>query len=115
MSDTNTDPNSPQMAGCQQEPCCAFGLTPQQALWLAYLIGESVYASGQVTTGRDIMRVIHARWDQMGCPVETMADFEKAILGDAHPFALGTLDLQRRAIRALAGDRPIGPLDRITG
>jgi len=21
MSDTNTDPNSPQMAGCQQEPC----------------------------------------------------------------------------------------------
>lgn len=116
---------STQPPEVSQESCAAlsathgwapsFGLTPEQALWLAYRIGECVYASGQVTSGRDIMRVIHARWDQMGCPLETMGEFERAILGNDHPFALGTLDIQRRAIRALAGNCPIGPLDRITG
>jgi hypothetical protein len=28
MSDTNTNPNSPQMAGCQQEPCSASFVMP---------------------------------------------------------------------------------------
>jgi len=92
-----------------------FGLTPQEAMWLAYHIGQSLYTSGEVTTGRDIMRVIHARWDRLGLPVETLPDFERTILRDDHPFSLSTLEVQRRAIRAIAGDCPVGPLWRIQG
>jgi len=53
MSDTNTDPNSPQKAGCQQEPCSAspyvvhdvtnrvepraFATREEASKWLAHL------------------------------------------------------------------------------
>jgi hypothetical protein len=90
-----------------------YGLTPREAMWLAYHIGQTVHGSGLVTTGRDIMRVIHERWDQMGLPVETMKDFEKEILRNDHPFSMSVIETQRRAIHALAGDCPIGPLERI--
>ena len=90
-----------------------FGLTQQQALWLAYYIGQSLHTSGLLTTGRDVMRVLHARWDQLGLPEDTLKDFERAILQDDHPFVLPVSEIPRRAIRVLAGDCPIGPIERI--
>ena len=75
----------------------SFGLTQQQALWLAFRIGESLYTSGLVTSGRDIMMVIHARWHQMGFPLETLPEFERAILKGEHPFCLSTTQVIQRA------------------
>lgn len=84
-----------------------YNLTEQQALWLAFRLGELQHTSGLVTSGRDVMRVIHARWEQMGLPTETLADYERDILGGDHPFGMGVWMTITRAIRALAGDCPV--------
>lgn len=118
MMNSAEDPLPPpqgQSDASAPAPCWPpFGLTPQQAAWLAYKIGELIYTSGEVSSGRDVLRKLRARWDQMGLPVETWADFERAILSGKHAFSLGIQTTQRRAIHALAGDCPIGPLERIT-
>jgi hypothetical protein len=84
-----------------------FGLTQQQSYWLAFRVGQSLYVHGLQTTGRDVMRSIQSRWDQLGCPGETWPDFEQAIVGDDTPFLMSTVSVQVRAIQALAGPCPI--------
>jgi hypothetical protein len=47
MSDTNTVPNSPQMAGCQQEPCSLSSDTPETDAALVDHMPELVLANEQ--------------------------------------------------------------------
>ena len=84
-----------------------YGLTVQQACWLSYRLGELPYTSGMMTTGRDVMRIIHFRWAQLDLPEDTLEDFEYDILKGEHPFMMSTTDTWNRAIRALAGDCPM--------
>ena len=84
-----------------------YGLSVQEACWLAYRLGELPHTSGLMTTGRDVMRIIHFRWIQLNLPKETLSDFESDILQRDHPFMLSTTDTWNRAMRCLAGDCPM--------
>lgn len=91
-----------------QSPCSAtYGLTVQQACWLAYRIGELPHTSGILSNGRDVMRIIHFRWAQLDLPKNGLAQFEADIVKDDYPPTMTNVETWRRAIRALAGDCPM--------
>lgn len=90
-----------------------YGLDREQALWLAFHIGYGT-ESQHGYNGREGMRAIRSRWDQMGLPVETWPEFEKDILQNDSPVGLRRTDVQFRAMKLLAGECPLGPLDRIS-
>lgn len=84
-----------------------YGLTVQQACWLAYRLGELPHTSGILSNGRDVMRIIHFRWAQLDLPKEGLARFESDIVKDDYPPTMTNVETWRRAIRALAGDCPM--------
>ncbi len=88
----------------------------QWLLWLAFRAGEIRSSPGGITTGRDALRELRARFDQMGAPIEEWPAIEKAVLQGAHAFSLSPEACARRAVEYLAGGVcPVGPLDHISG
>jgi hypothetical protein len=89
-----------------------YGLSVNESLWLAFHVGLSTDVVGM--DGREALREIRARWDQMGLPEGSWSRFEADILGSAHAIGLRQREVQFRAVELLAGGAcPVGPLNRI--
>ena len=84
-------------------------------IWLAFRIGEIAPSAHSQTSGRDALRSIRARFDQMGAPVNEWPAIEAAALQDQTAFGLTSQKVRWRIVEYLAGGQhPIGPLERIT-
>lgn len=84
--------------------------------WLAFWAGRIVSTPHGMTSGRDALRELRARFDHMGAPVEEWAGIERAALDGKHAISLSSERVARNVVAHLAGGQmPIGPLDRISG
>lgn len=88
---------------------------PAWKMWLAYHIGRIELTAHGLTSGRDAMREIRARFDQMGAPESEWAEIEKAALQRDSAIALRVDVVRIRVMNHLAGFQPIGPIERISG
>lgn len=83
-------------------------------IWLAYSTGTITGSPHCFTSGRDVLRLIRARFDQMGIPEQEWGAIEAAVLKDETAIGISSTCACHRVIEYLAGGiRPIGPLARI--
>lgn len=80
---------------------------------MIYHVSRAPYNGGQVSDGRDIMRIAHGWWEKLGCPRETLPDFERAVWGLSHPSAMHIHECSQAVVRALVGPCPMGDIDRL--
>ena len=83
-------------------------------IWLAFCIGGIGSSPHCHTSGRDALRSIRARFDQMGVPEYEWEAIESAALKDETAIGISSRRACIRVVDYLAGGiRPIGPLNRI--
>lgn len=74
-------------------------------LWLSFTIGR-IQVTNHVFNGREFLRAVKARWDDMGCPLDWNR-FELAVLQNNSAITLRVEDAQMRAMNYLAGECPL--------
>jgi hypothetical protein len=83
-------------------------------VWLAFEAGRIEPGPGCYTSGRDVLRTVRAKFDQMGAPLEEWPAIEQAALQGQTAIGISASRARYRIVSHLAGgEYPIGPLERI--
>lgn len=85
---------------------------PNWRIWLAYLLNEINDSPHCHSSGRDLLRSVRARFDQMGIEQNAWQGIEQAVLQNQTAIGISANTAKHRIMNYLAGPRPIGPIER---